>query len=217
MLTNTQNTGHHAWRQWMTLPLFLVAAVLFMISCQSADRQPRQGPDTAIAKPTTVIPDNQVTVPDSNTETGTPADTSGIRDVRKMTPPKIVRDQEVKEAKQLAPPKIVKDNEPEIYSKVDQDARYPGDWARFLTYTLRGEVPVEHGAGPGNYQVIAQFIVDTKGNVSDVKLIKDPGFGMGAEALRVIKQSGKWQPAMMHGKPVKAYRKQPITFQVTEG
>lgn len=217
MLTNTQNNGRHALRQWMTLPLFLIAAVLFMISCQSADHQPGQDPDTATIKPTTVIPDNKVMVPDSNTETNTTADTSGIREVRKMSPPKIVRDQEVTEVKRLAPPKIVKDNEPEVYTKVEKDASYLGDWARYLTHNLRGEVPVEHGAGPGNYQVIAQFVVDVEGNISDVKILKDPGFGMGEEALRVIKKSGKWKPAVVNGKNVKAYRKQPITFQVTEG
>lgn len=85
---------------------------------------------------------------------------------------------------------------------------------KFLTTNLRGEVPVTNGAAPGKYQVIAQFVVDPQGNVSDAKVIKDPGYGMGTEAIRVIKTSGKWQPAMMNGKPVKAYRKQPITFVV---
>ncbi|MBZ4191238.1 energy transducer TonB [Niabella sp. 3A5MI-3] len=97
------------------------------------------------------------------------------------------------------------------------DARYSGDWARFLQTNLRGDIPVENGAGPGNYQVIAQFVVDVDGTVSNVKILKDPGYGMGSETVRVIAASGRWTPAMQNGKPVKAYRKQPITFQVTEG
>jgi hypothetical protein len=40
---------------------------------------------------------------------------------------------------------------------------------------------------------------------------------MEAEVIRVIKKSGKWIPATMKGKPVKAYRKQPITFIVDAG
>lgn len=172
-------------------------------------------------------------------------------ETKAFTPPKIVKDEEVKEpppvqeelketkigtinqegikgADIVVPPAGVDggkgiveakpvEKEPEIFTKVEVDAKYPGDWNRFLTTNLRGEVPVDNGASPGNYQVIVQFVVDVAGNVSDVKVIKDPGFGMGAEAMRVIKKSGKWKPAVQNGKEVKAYRKQPITFQVTEG
>ncbi|WP_300599703.1 M56 family metallopeptidase [Niabella sp.] len=102
-------------------------------------------------------------------------------------------------------------------SKPDIEASYQGNWIHFLTTNLKGEVPVENGAGPGNYKVIMQFVVDVDGTVSDARLLQDPGYGMGAEALRVLQQSGKWKPAMADGKPVKAYRKQPITFQITEG
>lgn len=108
------------------------------------------------------------------------------------------------------------EKEPEIFTKVEQEARYNGDWSRFLSTNLRGDVPVENGASAGSYQVIVQFVVDVQGNVSDVKVIKDPGFGMGEEAMRAIKKSGKWVPAVQNGRQVKAYRKQPITFQVQE-
>ncbi|WP_300601433.1 energy transducer TonB [Niabella sp.] len=109
-----------------------------------------------------------------------------------------------------------KEKEPEIATFVQVEASYPGDWNRFLTTNLRGEIPVDNGAAPGNYQVLVQFVVDVNGTVSDVKILKDPGFGMAAEAIRVIKKSGKWKAAIQNGYPVKAYRKQPITFQVLE-
>ena len=35
--------------------------------------------------------------------------------------------------------------------------------------------------------------------------------------LRVITKSGKWSPASQDGKPVRAYRKQPLTFLVSSG
>ncbi|MEQ1678624.1 MAG: energy transducer TonB, partial [Chitinophagaceae bacterium] len=40
------------------------------------------------------------------------------------------------------------------------------------------------------------------------------GYGMEEEAMRVIKKGPKWTPAVQNGRQVKAYRKQPITFQV---
>ncbi|MCF3108399.1 energy transducer TonB [Niabella sp. CC-SYL272] len=104
--------------------------------------------------------------------------------------------------------------QPDIFTKVDQDAKYAGDWMHFLTTNLRGDTPLKNGAKPGKYLVIVQFVVDTKGNVSDIKVLKDPGFGIGEEAVRVISISGKWIPAMQNKRPVKAYRKQPITFMV---
>ncbi|MBO9592180.1 MAG: energy transducer TonB [Niabella sp.] len=109
-----------------------------------------------------------------------------------------------------------KEKMPEIFEIVQVEASYPGDWLRFLTTNLRGEIPVDNGATPGKYQVLVQFVVDVNGTVSDVKVLKDPGFGMGAEAIRVIKKSGKWKAAIQNGYPVKAYRKQPITFEVLD-
>lgn len=104
----------------------------------------------------------------------------------------------------------------EPFIKVEREAAFRGDWSRFLTTNLRGEIPVDNGAAPGSYQVIVQFVVDVEGNVSDLRIVKDPGFGMAKEAMRVIKKSGKWKPAIQNGNPVKAYRKQPITFQVLD-
>lgn len=39
---------------------------------------------------------------------------------------------------------------------------------------------------------------------------------MEQEAIRVLKKATKWKAAIQNGYPVKAYRKQPITFQVLE-
>lgn len=102
------------------------------------------------------------------------------------------------------------------FIKVEIDASYMGDWKRFLERNLVGEVPIDNGATPGTYTVLIQFIVDAGGNVSDIKPLTSFGHGMEQEAMRVIKKSGKWKPAIQNGKEVKAYRKQPITFQVLE-
>ncbi len=61
--------------------------------------------------------------------------------------------------------------------------------------------------------VMVQFVVDVDGTVSDVKAISGPEKGgLREEAVRVIKKSGKWTPALQNGRYVKAYRKQPVTF-----
>jgi protein TonB len=62
--------------------------------------------------------------------------------------------------------------------------------------------------------VVIQFIVDKNGSVTQLTPITHFGYGMEEEVMRVIQKSPKWRPAMQNGKPVKAYRKQPITFVV---
>jgi len=101
-------------------------------------------------------------------------------------------------------------------SIVEIDAKYIGSWEKFLRQNLNANVPVDNGAAPGTYQVVVQFVVDKEGNMSDIKPLTNHGFGMEQEAMRVIKKSTRWEPAIQNGYAVKAYRKQPITFQVLE-
>lgn len=107
-------------------------------------------------------------------------------------------------------------SQPEIYSKFDVPASYPGNWRSFLERNLNGQIAVANHAPAGNHTVILQFIVDVNGELSDIKALTKVGYGLEEEAIRVIEKSGSWKPAIVKNKAVKAYRKQPITFQVTE-
>jgi protein TonB len=104
------------------------------------------------------------------------------------------------------------------FEKVEIDARYPGDWAKFLERNLRSNVPTDNGAPVGRYTVIVQFVVDVQGNISDLKALTSHGYGMEEEAVRVLKKTGsvKWIPAFQNSKHVPAYRRQPITFVIRE-
>lgn len=59
-----------------------------------------------------------------------------------------------------------------------------------------------------------QFLVDTLGRVSDVSIIDDPGDGLGEEAMRMIRESGRWIPAMRQGRKVRFRHIQAITFRL---
>ena len=106
--------------------------------------------------------------------------------------------------------------EEEIFTKAEVDAKYPGNWFNFLSGNLNANIPLGNKAAPGNYTTVVQFIVDVAGNVSDVKALTNHGYGMEEEAMRVIKKSGLWAPAIQNGRVVKSFRKQPITFQVVD-
>ncbi|MCG2612995.1 energy transducer TonB [Terrimonas sp. NA20] len=104
--------------------------------------------------------------------------------------------------------------DPGPFVEVQVQAKFIGNWEKFLLRNLNGNVPVDNGANPGRYQVVVQFVVDIDGSVSDIKPISNAGFGMEQEAIRVLKKATKWEPAIQNGRQVKAYRRQPITFQV---
>lgn len=106
-----------------------------------------------------------------------------------------------------------------IFEKVEFEATYPGGteaWLNFLTSTINAGVATDNGAPIGRYTVIAQFIVMKDGTISDIKTLTKFGYGMEQEVIRTLKLSGLWNPAIQNQRPVKAYRKQPVTFQVED-
>lgn len=200
MLTSNKNTSWQYLRKILVLPLLAVITVLFVVSCKNEDSKSEEKiAETNTVKPEDSIPattDSALTLTDKAVTNPTPAN-----------PEEATKNKEVLKY-------------PEVYTKVEIDAMYTGGyeaWRNFLEKNLRPQTPLEHNAPAGTYTTIIQFIVDREGNVSDVKPLTKQGYGMEDEAVRVIKASGKWKPAIMHGQEVKAYRKQPITFKVVEG
>jgi len=134
----------------------------------------------------------------------------GVKDENIIAPPGDDHGREVVEA-----PKKDEEDYERTFTKVEIESQYPGGpqaWQRYLNRSLRYP-PVEDIQGT----IVVQFIVDQEGNVSNVEAISGPE-ELRAEAVRVIKKSGKWTPAIQNGRQVKSYKKQPIVFRLeTEG
>lgn len=66
--------------------------------------------------------------------------------------------------------------------------------------------------------VVVQFIVNTDGSVTDLKVMRDIGGGCGEEALRVVNQMNtmpeKWIPGRQRGRPVRVMFTLPIRFKL---
>ena len=106
-----------------------------------------------------------------------------------------------------------------IFSKVEVEADFKGGndaWIKFLKKNLNGDIPVDNGAPTGRYTVLVKFVVSKDGSVSNIKALTKNGYGTEEEVVRIIEKSGQWTPAIQNGKPVNAYRRQPITFLVQE-
>jgi hypothetical protein len=103
----------------------------------------------------------------------------------------------------------------QVWTKVEVEASFPGGdaaWSKFIVKNLNARVPVTNKAPNGKYTVWVKFVVDKDGDLSDFRALTNNGFGMEEEAVRVMRLSSKWNPAMQNGKKVTAYRLQPITF-----
>jgi len=113
-------------------------------------------------------------------------------------------------------PKVQAEDYDKEFTSVQVEAKFPGDWNKFLERNLNAQTPADNGAPPGRYTVPVSFRVDKDGSISEVQAINDPGYGCGAEAVRVIKKGPKWNPAIQNGRNVIYRQRQNIVFQVTD-
>lgn len=114
-------------------------------------------------------------------------------------------------------PGNIDSSEYRIFENPEIEASFPGGvqaWRRHLEGTLNAATPSDNGAPKGIYTIIVQFIVHKDGSISDLKTLTHHGYGMEGEAMKAIRKSPKWKPAIQNGQIVNAYKKQFITFIV---
>ena len=59
-------------------------------------------------------------------------------------------------------------------------------------------------------KIIALFVVEKDGTLTDIKILRDAGFDSGAEAIRILKMMPKWKPGEQNGKKVRCLFSIPI-------
>lgn len=102
-----------------------------------------------------------------------------------------------------------------LFVKTEQMPAFPGgsdSWRKHLERNLQYPNAALEKGTMGAVKV--QFVVDTEGNISDVKAVNDPGDGLAEEAVRIIKTGPKWEPAVQNGHKVTARTFQTITFRL---
>jgi len=110
---------------------------------------------------------------------------------------------------EMAPPT----NEPVNSAVLDKMPEFPGGMAKFYTYVgnnfQRPELDVEK-----TLKVYVSFVIERDGSITDITVIKDPGYGLGKEAIRVLKSiKAKWTPGVLNGKTVRTAYNLPITIK----
>jgi periplasmic protein TonB len=65
-------------------------------------------------------------------------------------------------------------------------------------------------------KVLISFIIEKDGSITDIKVLKDIGYGTGNEATRVLNLSPKWTPAEQNGKTVRCAYVLPIAIETSK-
>lgn len=105
----------------------------------------------------------------------------------------------------------------EIFNAVEIQPTFPGGEEAFGKF-LRDHIRYPAVAKENNVQgrAFLQFVVEIDGSLTDMKIIRDPGSGLGEEAARVLKISPHWKPGIQNGKKVRVQFTVPVNFTLAD-
>ena len=85
-------------------------------------------------------------------------------------------------------------------------------WQAYLGQNLQLDSLAEDTIPKGTYSITAMFIIGKNGCIDIVRILDDPGYGLGEKASKVISEYEQWIPAERNGRKVRAYRKLVVTI-----
>jgi TonB family protein len=97
----------------------------------------------------------------------------------------------------------------------DIEALFPGGdkaWANYLYKNLYFPTQFQI-TNSDKAVVVVDWVVDEEGRVGNVNVYSSFHPEFDKIAVKIIQNSPKWKPAVQHNRKIKAYRRQPITFQ----
>ena len=97
---------------------------------------------------------------------------------------------------------------------LDKLPEFPGGITTFYNY-VGNNFEKQEIDGSGSIRVYVSFVIERDGSMTDIQVKRDPGYGLGKEAVRVLKSiKAKWTPGIIAGKPVRTAYNLPITVQI---
>lgn len=97
---------------------------------------------------------------------------------------------------------------------LDKLPEFPGGINKFYNYVGNNFERPDIDA-INSIRVFVSFVIEKDGTMTDIQVKKDPGYGLGKEAVRVLKSlKTKWSPGMIQGKAVRTAYNLPITIQI---
>ena len=110
---------------------------------------------------------------------------------------------------------VVSQKNQTVFDVVEQMPEYPGGIAALLEYLMKNvKYPADAEKQKIEGRVIATFIVETDGSISNIEVAKPVFPSLDAEAVRVLSGMPKWTPGRQNGKEVRVKYAVPISFNL---
>lgn len=112
--------------------------------------------------------------------------------------------------------KVTQKGEGEVFTVVEEMPRFPGGESALMEFIAkRIKYPVLAQENGIQGRVIASFIVEKDGSISDPEVVRGVDPSLDAEALRVIGLFPQWTPGKQRGMAVRVKYTIPVTFRLT--
>ena len=106
-------------------------------------------------------------------------------------------------------------NEPIDFRVVEDLPQFPGGAAEFMKWLTKNlKYPALAQKRKVKGRVVAQFVVNTDGSISDLELTEKLETSCDNEVLRVLRMMPKWQAGMMNAKPCRTKVCIPVVFNL---
>lgn len=106
-------------------------------------------------------------------------------------------------------------NEPIDFRVVEDLPQFPGGAAEFMKWLTKNlKYPALAQKRKVKGRVMAQFVVNTDGSISDLELTEKLETSCDNEVLRVLRMMPKWQAGMMNAKPCRTKVCIPVVFNM---
>ena len=105
--------------------------------------------------------------------------------------------------------------ETKVFDAVEQMPSFKGGDAalmEWLSKNIKYPVIAEENGIQG--RVVATFVVERDGSITDVKIVKSVDPSLDKEAVRVLKSMPKWIPGKQNGQAVRVKYTVPVTFRL---
>ncbi|CAN5368489.1 M56 family metallopeptidase [soil metagenome] len=107
--------------------------------------------------------------------------------------------------------------EGEVFTVVENQPEFPGGMKKIGEYIAQNlHYPEAAQKAKVEGKVFVRFVVTKEGDITDVQILKGIGYGADAEAVRVVKNMPRWEPAKQGGQAVNVQYNLPINFQLEE-
>ena len=106
----------------------------------------------------------------------------------------------------------------DAFDVVEEMPVYPGGMPAMMDFFNKNmKYPKEAFDAKQEGRVIAQFVVEKDGCITDAHIVKSVSPALDAEALRIVNAMPNWTPGRQNGKPVRVKYTVPISFKLTGG